>query len=131
MDEYKNIENKIDIIIHKSCEYRHISEHVYDHVNIVRDRDNLGREVMWDATITQGSYQRTKCLTHEHQIHLQQQRLAENQWIERERKELANCKHRKKITRDEAIVGCLCKKLELGGHLSNEEVGTVKPKYLL
>jgi len=128
MDEYKNIENHMDTIIHESCEYGHISEHIYDCLNIVRDRDSLGREVMRDATITQESYQRTKCLTHEPQIHLRQQRLAENQWIESERKELANHKHYEKITRDEAIVGCLYKKLELGGHLSDEEVGIVKPE---
>jgi len=66
---------------------------------------------MRDATITQESYQHTKCLTHEHQIHLRQQRLEENQRIESERKELANLKHHEKITRDEAIVGSLCKKL--------------------
>jgi len=44
---------------------------------------------------------------------------------------MANCNHDEKISRDEAIVECLCKKLELGGHLSNEEFGTVKPEYLL
>ncbi len=101
----------MDTIIHESCEYGHISEHVYDRLNIVKDRDSLGREVMRDATITQESYQHTKCLTHEHQIHLRQQRLEENQRIESERKELANLKHHEKITRDEAIVGSLCKKL--------------------
>ena len=56
MDEYKNIKNHMDTIIHESCEYGHISEHVYDRLNIVRDRDSLGREVMRDATITQESY---------------------------------------------------------------------------
>jgi len=70
LDEYKNIQNHMDTIIHESCEYGHISKHVYDHLNIAKDRDSLGREVMRDATITQESYQRTKCLTHEHQIHL-------------------------------------------------------------
>ena len=44
---------------------------------------------------------------------------------------MANRKHDEKISRDEAIVECLCKKLELGGHLSDEEFGTVKPEYLL
>ncbi len=35
MGEYKNIENHMDTIIHESCEYGHISEHVYDRLNIV------------------------------------------------------------------------------------------------
>ena len=70
MDEYKNIENHMDTIIHESCEYGHISEHFYDCLIIVRDWDSLGCEVMQDATITQEKYQRTKCITHEHQIHL-------------------------------------------------------------
>ena len=86
----------------------------------------MGREVMWDATITQESYQRTKCITHKHQIHLRKQMLLWNQQIESDRKDLANRKHHEKITRDDAIVGCLCKKLELGGLLSDVEIGTVK-----
>ncbi len=39
---------------------------------------------------------------------------------------MANRKHNKKITCNDAIGGCLCKKLELGGLLSNTEIGTVK-----
>ena len=41
----------MDTIIHESCEYGHISEHVYDRLNIVRDRDSLGREVMPSAEL--------------------------------------------------------------------------------
>ncbi len=66
MEEYKNIENNMNTIIHESCEFGHIFEEVYDHLDIVRDRDSMGREVMWDATISQESYQRTKCLMHKH-----------------------------------------------------------------
>jgi hypothetical protein len=39
---------------------------------------------------------------------------------------MASHKPTEKITHDDAIVGCLCKKLELGGLLSNTEIGTVK-----
>jgi hypothetical protein len=70
VEEYKNIENNMNTIIHESCEFGHISKEVYDRLNIVRDRDSMGCEVMRDATITQESYQRTKCLTHEHQLYL-------------------------------------------------------------
>jgi hypothetical protein len=125
-EEYNNIENNMNTIIHESCEFGHISEEVYDRIGIMRDRDSMGREVMRDATITQESYQRTKCITHEHQIHLRMQMLLRNQQIESDRKDLANRKHHEKITRDDAIVGCLCKKLELGGLLSDVEIGTVK-----
>jgi hypothetical protein len=52
--------------------------------------------------------------------------LSQNQRIETERKELANRKHHKKMTCDDAIVESLCKKLELGGLLSVAEIGKVK-----
>ena len=116
----------MNTIIHESCEFGHISEEVYDRIGIPRDRDSMGREVMRDATISQKSYQWTKCITHEHQIHLRTEMLLRNQQIESDRKELVNRKHHEKITRDDAIVGCLCKKLELGGLLSDVEIGTVK-----
>ena len=125
-EEYNNIENNMNMIIHESCEFGQISEEVFNRIGIPRDRDSMGREVMRDATITQESYQRTKCITHEHQIHLRQEMLLRNQQIESDRKELANRKHNEKITHDDAIVGCLCKKLELGGLLSDVEIGTVK-----
>ena len=70
MEEYKNIENKTNTIIHVSCEYGHISKEVSDAINIVGDRDSMDCEVMRDATISQESYQHTKCLTHKHQIHI-------------------------------------------------------------
>jgi hypothetical protein len=38
VEEYKNIENNMNTIIHESCEFGHISEEVYDRLNIVRDR---------------------------------------------------------------------------------------------
>jgi hypothetical protein len=116
----------MNTIIHESCEFEHISKEVYDCLNIVRDRDSIGCEVMRDAPNTQESYQCTKCLTHEHQLHLQKERLSQNQWIKTERKELANHEHHKKMTRDDAIVGSLCKKLELGSLLSVVEIGAVK-----
>ena len=57
-------------ILYHSSEYGHILEDVYDQIDIVRDRDSIGCEILQEATISQESYQRTKCLTHEHQIHL-------------------------------------------------------------
>ena len=124
-EEYNNIENNMNTIIHESCEFGHISEEVYDRIGIPRDRDSMGREVMWDVTISQESYQRTKCISHEHQIHLRTEMLLWNQQIESDRKELAYRKHHEKITHDDGIVGCLCKKLELCGLLSDVEIGTV------
>jgi hypothetical protein len=70
VEEYKNIENNMNTIIHESCEFRHISKEIYDRLNIIRDKDSMGCEVMRDAKITQESYQRIKCLTHEHQLYL-------------------------------------------------------------
>ncbi len=94
-------------------------------MGIVRDRDSMGCKVLRDATISQESYQRTKCLTHEHQINLWKERLALNQSIKRQRKELATQKHLDKITREDNNSRSLCEKLELGGLLTDDEVGTV------
>ncbi len=123
--EYENIEKNMTIILHHSCEFGHISDEMYDQIEILQDRDKMGREVMQDAIISQESYQRTKCLTHEHQIHLRKKRLSQNQWIESERKEVANHKHQEKITQDGELVGHLCKQLKVGGLLSDAEIGTV------
>ncbi len=99
IEEYKNMERNMDrSLIYESCELGHISEDIYDAVNIVRDRDSMGCKVLGDETIAQESYQCTKCPTHEHQFHLWKERLAENQRIEKERKELTNQKHHDKIT---------------------------------
>jgi hypothetical protein len=112
-------------ILFHSSEYGHISEDVYNQIVIVRDRDSMGCNVLHDATISQESYQHTKCLTHEHQIHLWKERFSLNQSIERQRKKLATQKRLDKITRDDDIVRSLCKKLEVGGLLTDDEVGTV------
>jgi hypothetical protein len=53
VEEYKNIENNINTIIHETCEFGHICEEVYNGLNIIRDRDSNGCEVMGDATISQ------------------------------------------------------------------------------
>ncbi len=40
-EEYNNIENNMNTIIHESCEFGHISEEVYDRIGIPRDRDKI------------------------------------------------------------------------------------------
>jgi hypothetical protein len=87
-EEYEKIEKNMTNILYQSSEYGHIAEEIYDQMGIMRDCDCMGCEVLRDATISQENYQRTKCLTDEHQIHLWKERLAQNQCIERERKEL-------------------------------------------
>ncbi len=126
VEKYKNIENNMNTFIHESCKFVHISKEVYNRIGIARDRDSMGHKVMRDATISKEGYQRTKCLTHEPQIHLQKERLAQNQQIKTVRKELANQKHLNKISWDGEIVRPLCNKLEAGGLCSEEKVGTVK-----
>ena len=46
MEEYKNIENNMNAIIHETCKFGHICEEVYHGLNIIRDRDSNGREVI-------------------------------------------------------------------------------------
>ena len=55
IEEYKNIERNMDKIMCESCEFGQISEDIYEALDIVRDRDSMGREVLWDATIAQES----------------------------------------------------------------------------
>ena len=130
VEEYRNLESNMTTILHESLEYGQISEEVYDRIGITRDRDSTGREVLCDATISQESYQRTKCLTHKHQIYLRIQRLVQNQRIEIKRKQLANQKHLDKISCDGETVRWLCRDLEAYGLLSEEEYGTVNEVFL-
>ncbi len=64
-EEYENIEKNMTNILYHSSDYGHISEDVYDQMGVVGDRDSMGCEVLHDATISQESYQHTKCLTNE------------------------------------------------------------------
>ncbi len=77
-EEYENIVKNMTNILYHSSDHGHISEDVSDQMGIVRDHDSMGCKVLHEATISQESYQRTKCLTHEHQIHLWKGRLAQN-----------------------------------------------------
>ncbi len=86
----------------------------------------MGHEVTRAASISQESYQQTKCFTHKHQIHLRKEQLSQNQLIESERKEVANHKHQENISQDGEIVDWLYKQLEVNGLLSDAEIGTVK-----
>jgi hypothetical protein len=52
VEEYKNIENNMNTIIHESCEFGHISEEVCNHIGIARDRDSMSCEVMQDHNFT-------------------------------------------------------------------------------
>jgi hypothetical protein len=95
--EYENIEKNMPTILRHSCEFGHVSDDIYDKLGIIRDHDKMGCEVTQDASISQESFQQTKCLTHEHQICLHNEKLSKNQRIESERKEVANHKHQEKI----------------------------------
>jgi hypothetical protein len=127
LEEYENIEKNMPMILNHSFEFGHISDDIYDKLGIMQDHDKMGRKVMRDASISQESYQQTKCLTHEHQIRLRNKRLlSQNQWIESERKEVANHKYQEKISQVGELVDWLCKQLEVIGLLSDAEIGTVK-----
>jgi hypothetical protein len=130
-EKYENIEENMTNILYQFSEYCHIAEDKYNQMGIVRDSDSMGWEVLCDATISRENYQSTKCLTHEHQICLWNKRLAQNQHIKSERKELANQKHLDKITQDDDIVSSLFKKLGVSGHLSEVKARTVKEEYLI
>jgi hypothetical protein len=64
LEEYENIEKNMPTILNHSCDFGHISDDIYDKLGIMRDHGKMGREVMQDASISQESYQQTKCLTH-------------------------------------------------------------------
>jgi hypothetical protein len=53
----------------------HIPKEHFDLAGVQMDKDIKGNEVVRLANISQESYQRSKCLTHSHQVNLHLERL--------------------------------------------------------
>ena len=63
-------------ILYKYCaEHGHIPDKIYEDLGFPLDKDPFGRIVKRDATITQESRQREKCLTHDYQVELRKKQI--------------------------------------------------------
>jgi hypothetical protein len=61
------------------------------------DKDINGKEVIRSANISQESYQRSKCLTHLHQMNLHLEHVQTIKSKEIEKKTTANMKHEEQL----------------------------------
>ena len=100
-----------------------IPEEYFDLYGIAVDRDMNGDEVLKLATIAQESHQRSKCLTHEFQVHLRKERLLHIQRKERQRKEVVNSKHQELIDANRETVHLLNKMCQKKGLIGDSYFG--------
>ena len=100
-----------------------IPEEYFDLYGIAVDRDMNGDEVLKLATIAQESHQRSKCLTHEFQVHLRKERLLQIQRKERQRKEVVNSKHQELIDANRETVHLLNKMCQKKGLIGDSDFG--------
>jgi hypothetical protein len=92
-DEYDTVVETFEHFLRIMGEEGHIPEEHFDLGGIRMDKDINGKDVVRAATITQESYQRSKCLTHSRQVdtRLERQQIIKSKEIEK--KETANLKH--------------------------------------
>ena len=72
---YKLCIDSFDYLFKKCNEFGHIPDEIFEGAGFSVDKDNNGKEVRRDATITQEHRQRAKCLTHVHQQSLREERI--------------------------------------------------------
>ena len=99
--------NFLDIVNEKG----HIDEEQYDIRGIRMDKDINGQDFFRTAGIAQESFQRSKCLTHFHQVNMHFERLQTIKSKETEKKVTANMKHDKLVQANKKVVEVICSKL--------------------
>ena len=72
---YQSVIDNFTHLYRTMMEHGRIPEDVFDGLGFPRDKDVYGHEVLRAAGISQESYQRSKCLTHEFQIDLRKERI--------------------------------------------------------
>jgi hypothetical protein len=87
------------------------------------DKDINGKDVVRAATITQESYQRSKCLTHSRQVDMRLEHLQIIKSKEIEKKETANLKHMELVEANSKVVGVICNKLQQDNVIGVDECG--------
>ena len=73
--ELQQITNSFKCLYQTTLKNGELSESDLQNAGFSSDQDQYGLDLTKDATIAQEHRQRAKCLTHEHQIHLRQERI--------------------------------------------------------
>jgi hypothetical protein len=101
----------------------HIPEEHFDFGGIRMDKDINGKDVVRAATITQESYQQSKCLTHFRQVDMRLECLQIIKSKEIEKKETANLKHMELVEANSKVVGVICIMLQQDNVIGLDECG--------
>ena len=123
VDEYQCIIKNFHNIVTEVCDNGMVTEDLFETIGIVKDSDNTGKIILRDAEISQECRQRTKCLTHQHQVGLRMERLAFIQQKKNNSAEVADAKHQEKLGIVQAIVDKLIVMLESEGLIADMEEG--------
>ncbi len=107
----------------------HIDEEQYAIHGIRMDKDINGQDVFRTAGIAQESCQRSKCLTHFHQVNMRLERLQIIKSNETEKKVTANMKHDELVQANKKVVEVICSELLRDGIIDDgAEVGEDRMK---
>ena len=124
LEEYKTVVESFADFLDIVNEKGHIDEDQYDIRGIRMDKDINGQDVLRTAGIAQESFQRSKCLTHFHQVNMRLERLQIIKSKETEKKATANMKHNELVEANKKVVEVICSKLLRDGILDDgAEVG--------
>ena len=130
LEEYKTVVESFADFLDIVNEKGHIDEDQYDIRGIRMDKDINGQDVLRTAGIAQESFQRSKCLTHFHQVNMRLERLQIIKSKETEKKATANMKHNELVEANKKVVEVICSKLLRDGILDDgAEVGEEHMKF--
>ena len=97
----------------------HIDEEQYNIRGIRMDKDINRHDVSRTAGIAQESFQRSKCLTHFHQVNTRLERLQIIKSKETEKKATANMKHGELVQANKKVIEVICSKLLRDGIIND------------
>jgi hypothetical protein len=124
LKEYRTVINLFEDFFKIMEEKGHIPEEHFDVCGIRSDKDINGNNVLRTAGISQESFQRSKCLTHSHQVSMRLECLQIIISKEIKKKETANMKHAELVDANKNVVVLICKKLQQEGIIGeNADVG--------
>ena len=103
-EEYCNVLDNFGKFLEAATDEGIISEEVFDECGVVRDKDKNGREVLRDAMIATENQQRAKNFSHEHQVHMRNERILQINDALRGKREVARLKLQDRIDREVAVV---------------------------
>ena len=111
LEEYHTVLETFPEFIEIMDKFGHIDEEQFDVRGIRMDKDINGQDVFRTAGIAQESFQRSKCLTHFHQVDMRLERLQIIKSKENEKKATANMKHDELVQANKKVVEVICSKL--------------------